>query len=86
MKIKKKTKMKKAMKDVFLQLMFNILKNYMNFIMVYQFYQKQLKLKKSKKLITSLYDKTEYVIHIINSRQALNCRLILKKSLQNDKM
>ena len=27
MKIKKKTKMKKAMKDVFLQLMFNILKN-----------------------------------------------------------
>ena len=29
------------MKDIFLMLMFNILKNYMNLIMIYHFYQKQ---------------------------------------------
>ena len=32
---------KKVMKDIFLKLMFNILKNYMNFIMIYHFYQKE---------------------------------------------
>ena len=42
----KKTIMKKVMKDVFLNLMFDILKNYVNFIMIYHFYQKKLKLKK----------------------------------------
>ena len=30
-------------------------------------------------LHTNLHDKTEYVIHIRNSKQALNDRLILKK-------
>ena len=29
-----KTIMKKVMKDIFLKLMFNILKNYMNFVMI----------------------------------------------------
>ena len=32
-----KTIMKKVMKETFLKLMFNILKNYMNFIMIYHF-------------------------------------------------
>ena len=32
-----KTTIKKVMKDIFLTLMFNILKNYMNFIMTYFF-------------------------------------------------
>ena len=36
-----KTIMKKVMKDIFLKLMFNILKNYTNFIMIYHFYQKE---------------------------------------------
>ena len=36
----KKTIIKKVMKDVLLELMFNILKNYMNFIMIYNFYLK----------------------------------------------
>ena len=36
-KISEKTIMKKVMKDIFLKLMFNILKNYMNFIMIYHF-------------------------------------------------
>ena len=39
--IKKKTIMKKVMKDIFSKKMFNMLKNYMNFIMVYHFYQKE---------------------------------------------
>ena len=29
---------KKVMEDIFLKLMFNILKNYMNFTMIYHFY------------------------------------------------
>ena len=37
----KKNIMKKAMTDIFLKLMFNTLKNYMNFIMTYHFYQKE---------------------------------------------
>ena len=32
---------KKVIKDIFLKLMFNILKDYMNFIMIYHFYQKK---------------------------------------------
>ena len=36
-----KTKMNKVMKDIFLNIVFNILKNYMNFIMIYHFYQKE---------------------------------------------
>ena len=37
----KKTTMKKVMKDIFSKLMFNVLKNYMNFIMTYHFYEKE---------------------------------------------
>ena len=44
----KKTMMKKVIKDVFLKLMFNILKIYIIFIMVSKFFQRELKLKKSK--------------------------------------
>ena len=39
---------KKVMKDIFLKLMFNILENYITFIMIYHFYLKERKLKKSK--------------------------------------
>ena len=35
-----KTIMKKVLKDIFLKLIFDILKNYMNFIMIYHCYQK----------------------------------------------
>ena len=52
------------MKDTFAK--FNMLENDMNFIIVYHFYLKELKLKKSKKTVTHLHDKTEYVIHIRN--------------------
>ena len=36
-----KTIMEKVMKDIFLKLMLNILKNYMNFIIIYDFDQKE---------------------------------------------
>ena len=61
--------MKKVMKDIFLKLMFNTLKNYMNF----------MKIEKFEKLVTNLYDKTDYVIHIRDIKQALNHSLVLKK-------
>ena len=38
------------LKDIFLKLMFNMLQNYMNFIMNYHFYLNEWKLKKSKRL------------------------------------
>ena len=38
-----------------------------------------MKLVKVKKLVTNLLDKTEYLIHIRNLKQALNHGLILKK-------
>ena len=47
--------------------------------MIYHFYLKEWKLKKVEKLIDNLHDKTEYVIHIRNLKQALNHGLVLKK-------
>ena len=46
----KKAIMKKAMKEIFWKLMFNILKNYINFIIVYHLYEKECNLKRSKSL------------------------------------
>ena len=72
--------MKIVVKDIFLKLMFNILKSYMNFIMIYHLYQKEWKLKKNvEKLVPNLLDKTEYVIYIRNLKQALNHGLIFEK-------
>ena len=39
--LKKKTIMKEVIKDVRMKMIFNILKNCMNFIMIYHFYQKE---------------------------------------------
>ena len=38
-----------------------------------------MKLEKFKKLVANLHDKTGYLIHIRNLKQALNHSLILKK-------
>ena len=38
-----------------------------------------MKIEKVEKLVANLHEKTEYAIHIINSNQALNHRLVLKK-------
>ena len=66
------------MKDIFWKLMFNILKNYMNVIMIYHLYMR-MKTEKVEKLIANSHDKTEYVIHIRNLKQEFNHRLILRK-------
>ena len=39
-----------------------------------------MKIKKFEKLVANLHYKTEYVIHIRNLKQALNQRLVLKKT------
>ena len=60
--------------------MSKILKNYMNFIIIYQFYQKELiRIEKVAKLVTNLHDETECVIHIKNLKQALNHELVFKE-------
>ena len=40
--------------------------------MVCQFYQKKTKIERLEKLVANLHDKTEYLIHIRNLKQALN--------------
>ena len=64
--------MKKVMKDIFLKLIFNILKTSMSFIMIYHFLLERTKIEKVQKLVANLHDKSEYVIHIRNLKQALN--------------
>ena len=63
--------------NVFLKLMFKILKNHMKFIM--NFLPEKMKIEKVKKLVANLHDKNEYVIHIRNLKQTLNHGLVLKK-------
>ena len=41
-----------------------------------------MKIEKVKKLVANLHDKTEYVIHIRNLKQALNHGLVLKKFIE----
>ena len=74
----KKTIMKKVIRGIFLMLMFNTQKEYINFIMTYHFYLKERNLK-IEKLVTNLCDINEYVIHIGNLKQTLNYGLILKR-------
>ena len=66
------------MKNIFLKFMFNILKNYMKFTMIYNFYLKQWKLKKIERLFGNLHDETEYAIHIRKLKQALDQGLALE--------
>ena len=40
---------------------------------------KRMKIEKVEKLVTNSHDKTEYVIHERNLKQALNHGLVLKK-------
>ena len=45
----------------------------------FSFLPERMKNKKVEKLAANLHDKTEYVIHIKNLKQALNDTLVLKK-------
>ena len=68
------------MKDIFLKLMFNILKKIHELHSDLPFLSEKMKFEKVGKLIANLHDKTEYVIHIRNLKQALNHRLFFFKS------
>ena len=60
------------MKDIFIKLMLNILKNMLKSILIYHFYSK---IEKFRKLVANFHDKIESVI----LKQALNKGLIFKK-------
>ena len=69
--------MKKLMKDIFLKLMFSWCWCH--------FYLKEWKLKNWKSLLLIfLHDKTEYVVYIINLKQALNNGLALEEGSECD--
>ena len=73
--------MKKVMKDISLKLISNTQKIYITFTMIYNlpFLPERIKMQKVKKLVANLHDKTEYIIHIRNLKQALKNGLVLKK-------
>ena len=50
--------------------------------MIYHYYLKEWKLNKAEKLVTSLPNKTEYVIHVKNLKQALNHGWIWQKFIE----
>ena len=66
--------MKKVMKNIFLKLMFNILKNEFHDDLL--FLPERMRIERVEKLVANLQDKTEYVIHKKNLNQALNHRLV----------
>ena len=69
--------MKNVMKNIFLKLMSNILKNYRNFIMIFE----KVKIEKVEKLVANLHDKIEYGINIRKLKQALYHRLVSEKKV-----
>ena len=71
--------MRKVMEDISSKFMFNILKKLHERHNDLPFLPERMKYEKVEKLITNLHDKTEYVIHRRNLKQALNHGLVLKK-------
>ena len=71
--------MRKVIKDVFSKLTFNILHEIHNDL---PFLPERMKIEKVKKLVANLLEKTEYVVHITNLKQALNHGLALKKFME----
>ena len=67
------------MEDISPKFMFNILKKLHERHNDLPFLPERMKYEKVEKLITNLHDKTEYVIHRRNLKQALNHGLVLKK-------
>ena len=51
----------------------------MDFIMILLFLLERMKIEQVEKLVANLHNKTEYVIHIRNLKQALKNVLVLEK-------
>ena len=66
--------MKKVIKDMFLRFLEKLHELHNNL----PFLPERMKIEKVEKLVANLYDKTEYVIHKRNLKQALNNGLVLK--------
>ena len=60
------------MKDIFLKLMFNIFGKLHNLYKDLPSWPERIKIENIEKLVTYWHDKTEYVMHIRNLKQALN--------------
>ena len=71
--------MKIVIQEIFLKYMLTIKKNYLIFIKIQHFYQKQKKIEKFKKLVGDKEDKKKHVVRIRTLKQALNHGLILKR-------
>ena len=71
--------MKKVIDDTFANLMSWKFHEPLNDL---PFLPKRLKFEKVKKFATNLHDKTEYVIHMRNLKQALNHKLIWKEFIE----
>ena len=67
-------------KGYFLEVDVQYPENLHNFHNDLPFLRERKKIEKVEKFITNLHDKTEYVIHIENSKQALKHGLVLKES------
>ena len=67
------------MEDISSKFMFNILKKLHERHNDLSFLPERMKYEKVEKLITNLHDKTEYVIHRRNLKQALNHGLVIKE-------
>ena len=46
------------------------------------FLPQRVKIEKFKKLLANFHDKTEYVIHIRNLKQALNLEIVMKNCIE----
>ena len=71
--------MKIVMEHIFLKEMFNILKSYIAFTIICPYYLKEQELQKVKRLLATLHDEKEYVLHMTNLKTSVNLGLLLKK-------
>ena len=67
------------MKEYFLDIDVQYLEKFHELLNNLPFLPETMKIIKVKKLVANLHDKTEYVLHIRNLKQALNYGLVLKK-------
>ena len=77
-----KTYYKESDKGYFLNADIHYLENLHNLHNDLPFLSERMNIEKVEKLVTTLHDKVEYVIHIRNLKQALNHGLVLKNCTQ----
>ena len=65
-------------KYISLKLMFNTLKIYITFTLIYLI-PKIIKTEEVENLVANLHDKEDYVLHTRHLKQALNHRLVMKE-------